>query len=126
MKSLINEIYENPHFSMPEPAPGMGATLTGYTDRKAATVVMVFKIGKSLAVQVQQDKATRTDTNGMSDCQNYTYQTDPEGPRYTFKLDTKTGKWRQVYRDSLTGRWRTGSYRGLLLGIRDQYYDYSF
>ena len=62
----------------------------------------------------QQDRATRLDTNGMSDAQRYSYERNPDAPRETFT------------------RRRDGSYRiakgqsRLILGVRDKHYDYSF
>ncbi|HEY1153473.1 MAG TPA: hypothetical protein VGE73_06440, partial [Pseudolabrys sp.] len=47
------------------PAIGDGATIAGWTDRKACTVI--YAEGDTIIVQ--RDNADRTDTNGMSDCQ---------------------------------------------------------
>ena len=112
--SLVNQIYSYSSNSMP--TIGMGATILGWTDRHAATVVEVSKSGR--AVTVQKDKATRTDNLGMSDCQSYSYSPNPEGSKQTFTL-RKNGRW--VHEGSAMGSGST-----LSLGHRNHYYDYSF
>lgn len=102
----------------PEPHVGMGATILHWTDRTACTVVAVerFKTGPRAgtvkAVHVTYDTATRTDTNGMSETQEYTYTSHPDGVPSRFRL-TKDG-----FRDS-------GGH-GLMLGKRSHYHDFSF
>lgn len=96
------------------PEIGMGATILMWTDRKAGTIVEISKNGKE--VTFQEDKATRTDSNGMSDCQSYSYAPDPSAAKQRFSL-RKDGSWYAV-----------GTKRGspLMIGRRDAYYDYSF
>ncbi len=104
--------------SKPQPQVGDGATVCYYTDRHAATVIAVktFKSGARAGqvreVTVQMDRATRTDDLGMSDCQSYSYERDPNGSTATFKVNKQ-------------GRFGTpGS--SLAIGYREEYYDYSF
>ena len=104
--SLTNRIDEQRN--QKQPAVGMGATITMWTDRHAATIVKVT----AHQVHVQQDKATRTDTNGMSECQEYTYERDPSRSVQIFRR-TKHG-------------WRERAGNGLVIGERDEYYDFSF
>lgn len=95
-----------------EVAVGVGGTVVGWTDRHAVTVVDVSKSGHR--VTVQYDTAVRTDTNGMSDAQEYRYERNTDGRVETFT------------------RRRDGSYRvkggtaRLLVGVRSHYHDYSF
>jgi hypothetical protein len=101
------------------PAPGDGATVRYYTDQHAATVTRVSPSGKT--VWVREDKATRVDGNGMSECQDYTYSPDPTAPERKFTLRSNG-----LYRKSGT---RTGCV--LYVGARRAYYrrayyDYSF
>jgi hypothetical protein len=102
----------------PEPQVGMGATVLMWTDRRAATIISVVRfksgarIGEVSAVEVQMDKATRTDDNGMSEMQTYEYERDLSGATYTFKRN-KQGAF-------------VGSMGQLRIGDRREYHDYSF
>ena len=111
--SFINNLMQDSQ--QPVPAVGMGATQLSWTDRKAATIIEVSKSGKK--VMVQQDKATRKDTNGMSDSQSYVYRRNPNGYTEEYSL-RKNGRWVRVG-DDLNGS-------SLLIGYREEYYDYSF
>jgi hypothetical protein len=95
---------------------GMGATICGWSDKHACTVIKVEDDGKR--VTVQQDKATRTDKNYMSECQEYTYEPDPQGSIYTFTI-RKNGRFTQV--GSAMGK---GMH--VYFGGRREWYDYSF
>ncbi len=91
----------------PEPGVGMPATVS-------ATVISIrrFKTGSRAGqvceVTVQEDSYRRTDTLGMSDCQTYEYERNPNGSVRTFKVG------------------KDGRCKGLSLGHRERYYDYSF
>lgn len=106
--NLMNRIAEH---SSGAPEIGMGCTVCIYSDRHAATVI---EIRTPRMIVVQRDKATRADDNGMSDCQSYTYERDPDGTKQTFTL-RKNGTWRES----------KGS-NGLRLGVRDEHYDFGF
>lgn len=96
----------------PEPEVGMGATMLSWTDRHAGTVVEIVRYkssGRINYIVVQSDEAIRTDKNGMSECQNYEYRRNPLGSTHRYVANRKTGKFKH-----------------LLLGHRDNYYDYSF
>lgn len=94
----------------PVPEVGMGATILMWTDRKACTIVKVTPT----QIHVQEDKAIRTDNNGMSECQSYRYESDTTAPVRIFRL-TKSG----AYRDGRKGP-------QLRIGERSAYHDYSF
>lgn len=113
--SLSNRLMERGQQVQPE--VGMGATVTMYTDRKAYTVIEVRHNGKM--VVVRRDTATRTDTNGMSDCQSYRYEPNENGRIETFTL-RKNGRWLQV------GESMRSYGCALIIGTRDEYHDYSF
>lgn len=112
--SLINSVMSG-NQKMPE--VGMGATVLGWTDRYAATIVAVK--GKDAGtVIIQLDHATRTDTNGMSDSQTYEYAPNTDAPRVTYTR-RKNGHWvRQG--ESLKGGTR------LSIGQRNHHHDFSF
>lgn len=108
--SLVNVMMDNAVAAkQPVPRVGDGATHVMWTDRHAYTVIEVSASGKT--VKVQRDKATRTDGRGMTDAQSYKYEPDPQGAVRTVRL-TKRG-------------WRSNG-EAVLMGVRDEYYDYSF
>jgi hypothetical protein len=112
--SVINQVLaESAGPSMPE--VGMGGSICGWSDRHAVSVIGVYHHGRR--VVVQRDKAIRVDSNGMSDAQDYRYEADPQGAKSEWSL-RQNGQWKQV---GSSGR---GSV--LVLGRRDEHYDYSF
>jgi hypothetical protein len=122
--SGINHLYSRMTAGAPEPEVGMGATVMLWTDRHAATVVGTYNGGK--IVQVQCDKATRIDKNGMSEMQEYVYEPDEDGPVYFFRKN-KTGGWDQVLGNTKTGRWnKVHGGVGVIFGFRREYHDFSF
>jgi hypothetical protein len=110
--SLMNHIISGCRMSAPE--TGMGATILGWTDRRACTITQVSKSGKR--VGIVEDIATRVDENGMSDSQEYSFERGTGSP--TFFTLRKNGAWvRQG--ESIRGQ-------RLAIGTRDHYYDFSF
>lgn len=99
---------------MSEPTVGMGVTINFYSDSKAATIIQISHKGKRIVLR--QDKATRIDHNGVSESQTYNYETDLDGSIYVATL-RKDGAYRLV--GATTGSTIT-------LGVRREYYDYSF
>jgi hypothetical protein len=105
-----------------EPREGMGATVTLYSDRHACTVTHV----EPGFIFLRRDKAIRTDGNNQSDSQSYRYEPDPDGEIYRFRKN-KRGYWQEVVFNKETSRFRfAGGGKGLVLGERDEYYDYGF
>jgi hypothetical protein len=97
------------------PEVGMGATINMYTDRHAATIVEVKSPTK---IVIQQDSAERTDSNGMSESQDYAFTPNPKAAK-------------EVYTKRKNGLWiKTGESKGngtsLHIGQRNEYHDYSF
>lgn len=108
--SLINLIQDQ---TIPEtPKVGDGATILGWSDRHACTIIGVHPKGKRIEIQV--DNAERIDDHGMSDSQSYAYTPNPNGGTYTVTL-RKDGRWK-IAKDGRT----------VMIGVRDEYYDYSF
>jgi hypothetical protein len=60
------------------PKVGDGATILSWSDRTPATVVFVSENGKT--IHIQEDNAVRTDSNGMSECQSYSFTANPSAP----------------------------------------------
>lgn len=123
MTSLVNSVYAASTRGQPEPTVGMGATILGGSDRHAATIVEVKKLGKYPAVVVQRDTARRTDNNGMSEDQDYAYTPNPEAPRKTYRF--RNERWEAVYQDRETKRWRAEKYDSLVIGFRREFYNFS-
>lgn len=109
--SLQNLLYDN---AINEVAVevGMGATVVSWTDRHAGTVIEVNASGSRIVVQ--EDTATRTDGNGMSDSQSYTFERNENG-RTWVATRRKDGSYRLV-----------GGKTRVLLGHRDKYFDFCF
>jgi len=95
------------------PVVGMGVTYCVGSDSYPYTVIEVSKSGKR--VRVQQDTATRVDSNGQSEAQTWLYESDPDGKVMEFSL-RKTGVWRPKGSDHCY----------LSLGGRRKYSDPSF
>lgn len=95
------------------PEVGMGCTECLWSDRHAGTITRVSDSFKT--IWFKRDIATRVDSNGMSDCQDYEYKFDPDAPEHKATL-RKDGRYRTV------GKY--GNY--VALGWRDEYYDFSF
>ncbi len=121
--SLVNHIWANS--KQPVPEIGLGCTILMWTDRKAATIIEVHsnKQGVVKEIILQEDIATRTDGNEMSDSQCYVYTPNPNGAKRTARL-LKAG-WKILDgKDSETGRNVYGYTVGI--GYRCAYFDYSF
>lgn len=114
--SLVNAVMRQSNDPTLVPEVGMGATILMWTDRHAATVTHVSSSKKT--IQVTTDKARRTDGNGMSEVQSWEYTPDPDGVVHTYTL-RQNGRWVLRGEDMFKGR-------GLLLGGRDEYHDFSF
>ena len=97
------------------PVVGMSATILSGANRHAATIAKVSMNEKF--IWVQRDFALRTDTNGMSKNQEYTYTPDTAAFRDQFRF-YKSG-WRRIAADP------RGQGECLVLGTRETYYDYS-
>lgn len=110
--NLMNRVQEN--VASKPPQVGMGATILMFSDRYAATVTEVN--GKR--VIVQQDTATRTDNNGMSDSQSYEYVPNPLGQYWVFTM-RKNGRYVVEGADMRNGVI-------LVIGHRDHYHDFGF
>lgn len=114
--SILNRIAECGIKGRPEPVVGMGATRLMYSDRVAGTIVEVKRDGRELVFQ--PDKATRTDSNGMSESQRYSFERDPTAPTRTYTL-RKGGRYVEKGASARSGE-------VLAIGYRDHYHDFSF
>lgn len=97
------------------PELGMGATHMMHSDRRPFTIIEISNNGRRLVIQ--EDTAVRTDTNGFSEQQTYTYDKNPEGVTRVITL-RQDGAWREVGETKGSSVYHIGS--------RRYYYDYSF
>jgi len=125
--SFINHLASNSKHVFKVPEIGDGVTFYQWSDRSAGTVTGVFNkvFGDSLIIQVNNDKATRIDSNGMSDSQTYSYETDYNGHVIFFRWSEKKSQWQAVEKNE-KGRWVLSGERSISIGNRDAYHDYSF
>lgn len=89
--------------------PGTGATYRIGSDRYAVTVIAVSPGGQKITTR--DDRAIRTDNNGISELQDYRYERNPVGEIRTFYRD-RNGQY--------GNKTRGGS---LWLGVRHAYSD---
>ena len=127
--SLVNELMINSKVDESLVAVDKPATLISWTDRHPATITKVFTIGKTPAVEVQEDEAKLID-GSFSENQKYEYSRNPNGAKYIFRLSAQRKKgrltWRAVAFNDITKRWYYHDSIGLLVGHREKYYDYTF
>lgn len=121
--SLANHVWSGPQPI--EPEVDMGCTILKWTDRAAATILEVRKTkqGKIKEIVIQEDTATRTDTNGMSESQTYDYTPNPQGTTHTARL--LKGGWK-IFEGKDEDSGRNSYSAGILIGYRRAYRDYSF
>ena len=72
-----------------------------------------------------RDIATRTDRNGLSECQEFTFERDARALPYHFRQN-KRGMWEQIFFNEETQRWNKSDGYGLRIGERDHYIDPHF
>jgi hypothetical protein len=111
--SIINHLMKNSKQTKPE--VGMGVTALYYTDRHAGTIVEVISDKR---IVVQEDIATRTDQNGMSESQSYDYTPNPKAARQVVTL-RKNGRWVKQGSKMQHGP-------AFQIGYRNTYHDYGF
>lgn len=120
IRKILNEEYREERIE-DELNIGDGVTLNYYSDEVAATVIEIDPKGRW--IKVQEDKAIRTDSNGMSASQTYEFERNPNGRIHTFYKTRRkditffTNTGRSTYDDY--GIW-------LSLKKRSAYFDYSF
>jgi hypothetical protein len=101
-------------------------TFLSWTDRSAGTIVRVHtKDGEATMFDCREDKAIRTDSNGMSECQSYRFEPDHAAPVKRYKRDRK-GRWRHVMLNQNMVWAFVEPKQCVRLGERDYYHDFSF
>lgn len=123
--SVMNHLFSRQTKGQPVPVVGMGATLLGWTDRYAGTIVRVIqdKRGRYI-VTVQEDEAKIVSGSDYDGSAVYEYSPNPLNCKHHFRFEEGKG-WRGV---SLAdnGRVKLQESYGLKIGVREQYRDPSF
>lgn len=122
--SLVNHIQSRATIGQPTPTVGMGATILCWTDRHPATIIEIWEEDNTYVVAVQEDHASRTDKNGLSEVQEYDYSPNCTGSVSYYRL--VDGRWQGVRMNSKTKRWNKAEGSGLRIGEREKYHDFSF
>lgn len=125
--SLTNHVMSRMTIGQPKPVEGMGVTILSWTDRHAGTIINVTQRSSGTIIWVREDKATRTDSNGLSEEQTYTFEPNPQGRVIVFHCAERDGAWREMMLNPSTGRLNiVKGGHGLRIGERAEYRDFSF
>lgn len=122
--SLVNLMAMNAAHPSELPEVGTGVTFYSWTDRSAGTVTEIVD-AKKMIVGIKSDTATRTDSNGMSDCQEYSYTTNYDSRTQYYRYSQKKKCWEGVEKNE-KGRWVLNGSKSIGMGHRSAYHDYSF
>ena len=87
----LNNRFEEGQQYVSEIKVGDGVTEYGYTDRYAYEVIEVINQNN---IVIRKVDANRIDNNGMSDCQNYEYKSNPNNRK--IKLTKRNNVWFEV------------------------------
>lgn len=123
--SVINHLHSRAVIGQPEPKPGMGCTILHWTDRDAATIFRVFRVGKATIVETRDDHSRVIAGSGHDGSAEYEHKIDVKGYTRNFRR-ADDGTWHAVRKNAATGRWVKASGAGLRIGDRDSYRDPSF
>ena len=115
--SLVNHIMSS---NGTRPEVGKGATILRWTDRQAYEVVNVSKDGKEVVLQRYSPR--RADDRGMTDAQEYIYDTLIES---YLTLRFRYGRWYAKYGGD-DGEKPVYDRIHVIFGEKMEYYDFSF
>lgn len=118
--SLINHLMSKSNDNFPtNENKDKGATVLHWTDRSAYFVNEVGKSGK-VAV-IERAKAIRSDNNGMSDSQSYTFERNENTQEIVVRF--RYGRWWEEHNNDGKKHY---SPINIKFGMMSEYYDYSF
>lgn len=130
--SLINHLYSISTIDQPVPSIGMGVTVLSWTDRKSATIVDVFNLQlknweHEISVVEDNVKIVSGSCHDGSAVYECSADTSFDSHKRIFRFNKAKQEWVEGFCDSTTGRWKAyKNSKGLILGIRENYYDPSF
>src|SRR5690349_22650267 len=109
---------------MPDPKPGMPATVCGWANRYPATVI--YANGDFVAVRLCHAKRLTGVTEDSPATPMWDFQEDPSAFVYWFRMGD-SGKYVEYEMDGSSGTFRKiKDGNGLILGYRGKYQDSSF
>ncbi len=114
--SLQNRLMEG-CVGQPAPEVGMGVTECMWSDREPYEIVAV---DDDRHITIRRLDYKRVDDNGMSECQDYEYFSNPDNMAIRLFKD-KNGRW--VRRVGRNGVDRSS---GWVIGFAERYFDFSF
>lgn len=126
--SLVNHLYSRGVIGQPEPVVGMGVTILLWSDRHAATIFRVMKVGKAQAtiIETRDDRSVVLSGSTHDGSAEWGFKVNVKGRVQHFR-QRPAGDWEAVTLNETTKRWaKSNSGRGLRLGQRDEYRDPSF
>lgn len=123
--SVINHLHSRAVIGQPEPKPGMGCTILGWTDRSAATIFRVFQVGKATVIETRDDHTRCISGSAHDGSAAYEHKINVKGYTRHFRR-AQDGTWHRLVLNLPTGRWIKVGREGLRIGERDTYYDPSF
>ena len=112
--SFQNRLAEN--CKQPKPEVGMGVTEYCWSDRHAYEITEVID---DRHIIIRRLDYKRIDNNGMSECQDYEYTSNPDNHSIKLFL-TKQGQWKERIGSHSLGCNTFG------IGRAEEYYDFSF
>lgn len=127
--SLVNHLKASATIGQPAPVVGMGATMLGWTDRRAATIVSVREIGGSkvwsFEIEVVEDNFKVVSGSTHDGSAKFEFTPDADGSRSLYRFNKKTQAWVEGFINTDTGRFCSLE-SSLRIGERDKYVDPSF
>lgn len=127
--SVMNYLDAAAVIGEPKPVVGMGATILGWTDRRAATIVKVEETtGKVNAyiIEVVEDDYKVVAGSMQDGSAEYEYTPRADGYRLMYRKNRINGMWEEVRRNPETGRLNKTNGNGLKIGKRNKWSDPSF
>lgn len=125
--SLINVLYSRMTKNQPVPEVGMGATLLSWSDRRAATITKVTPLeSKTYLMEIEVTEDHSKVVSGSCHDGSAVYAYEPaDGPVSVYRFDVKRQTWVSGRVDPTTKRFKAGG-GGLVIGLRNTYYDPHF
>ena len=116
---FINQMMGN---NSTEPVKGGGCTVLSYSDRHPYEVLEVSKDGNSCVIRAMDAKPLH---NGITECQDYEYSSNPNFTKEELVWNEKKGCWGKMG-IRIGGKRKTFSKISIVFGIMEKYWDPCF